>query len=45
MKKWIRQAGYFLVIMILLPYIITVFLNGSQMTASVGTASFYVKVE
>ena len=38
MKKWIRQAGYFLVIMILLPYIITVFLNGSQMTASVGTA-------
>lgn len=45
MKKWIRQAGYFLVIMILLPYIITVFLNGSQMTASVGTASIYVKVE
>lgn len=35
MWKMLKQAGYFLVIIMLLPYIITVFVNGNGMTLGV----------
>lgn len=44
MRKWLRQAGYFLVIFMLLPYVVTVFINGRDVAASVSGSSPYVTV-
>lgn len=35
MYKFLKQVGYFLIIIVLLPYIITVFINGNGITAGV----------
>lgn len=45
MRKFLRQAGYFLVIVILLPYVITVFVNGNGAAVSMDGNSPYVLVE
>lgn len=45
MKKLIRQAGCILIIVLLLPYLITVFLNGNTITKTDGKSSIYIYVE
>lgn len=36
MRKFLRQAGYLLLIIILLPYVITVFINGNGLSTGMG---------
>lgn len=45
MKKFMRQAGYFLIIMLLLPYVITVFVNGNGVLKLEEADSPYITVE
>lgn len=45
MRKILRQAGYLLLIIILLPYVITVFINGNGVSTGVGSTSPYVSVK
>lgn len=45
MKKFIRKVGYLLVIMLLLPYVVTIFINGEEVLRIERTGSPYVKVE
>ena len=44
-EQKLKSAAAFLVIIILLPYVVSVFVNGADVTAGAGTSSFYVKVE
>lgn len=44
MRQRFKQFGYYLVIIILLPYVITVFINGPSITASSNVDGTYVKV-
>ena len=44
MRRFLRQAGYLLVILMLLPYVVTVFVNGRNMSASVSGSSPSVTV-
>ena len=45
MKKFMRQAGYFLIIMLLLPYVVTVFVNGNGVLKLERADSPYITVE
>ena len=45
MKRFLKQAGYFLLIVTLLPYVITVFVNGKGVTAGQEGGSPYVTVK
>lgn len=45
MMQNIKRWGCYLVIIVLLPYIITVFLNGSAVTTSANVDESYIKVE
>lgn len=45
MNRYVKQAGYFLIIMLLLPYVVTVFVNGNGVLMVQNTGSPYVKVE
>lgn len=45
MKKFMRQAGYFLIIMLLLPYVVTVFVNGNGVLKLEEADSPYITVE
>lgn len=45
MKKKMRQAGYFLIIILLLPYVVTVFINGNGVLKQKEAGSPYVTVE
>ncbi|MDY2662674.1 SpoIID/LytB domain-containing protein [Bariatricus massiliensis] len=45
MRKFLRQAGYLLLIIILLPYVITVFINGNGLNTGMGSNSPYVTVK
>lgn len=45
MRRFFRQAGYFLIIITLLPYVITVFINGNGIATVSGGSSPYVSVE
>lgn len=45
MKKMLKQAGYFLIIILLLPYVITVFMNGNGISVSQDGNSPYVTVK
>ena len=44
MRKFLRQAGYVLAILVLLPYIITIFANGNGMEVNSDGNSPYVTV-
>ncbi len=44
MRKFLRQAGYFLIIVTLLPYVVTVFVNGKDAEVSGDGNSPYVSV-
>lgn len=44
MRQKFKQFGYYLIIIILLPYVITVFINGPSITASSHVDGTYVKV-
>ena len=44
-EQKLKSAAAFLVIIILLPYIVSVFVNGADVTAGAGSSSFYVKVK
>ena len=44
-EQKMKSAAAFLVIIILLPYIISVFVNGADAAAGDGSSSLYVKVE
>lgn len=45
MRKFLRQAGYFLIIITLLPYVVTVFINGNGAAVNMGGNTPYVSVE
>ena len=45
MKKFVRQAGYFLIIMLLLPYVVTIFVNGNGVLKLEKSDSPYITVE
>lgn len=45
MRKFMRQAVYFMMIVLLLPYVVTVFVNGNGMLKSEVANSTYVTVE
>lgn len=45
MRQTFKQFGYYLVIIILLPYVITVFINGPSITTSSHVDGTYVKVK
>lgn len=45
MKKFLKQVGYFIIIVTLLPYVITVFINGNGITAGQSGTSPYVTVK
>lgn len=45
MKKLFKQVGYFLIIVTLLPYVITVFINGKGITVGQDGSSPYVTVK
>lgn len=45
MRKFLRQAGYLLLIIILLPYVITVFINGNGISTGMDSTSPYVSVK
>lgn len=45
MRKFLKQTGYLLLIIILLPYIITVFVNGKGAFIEAGSTSPYVTVK
>lgn len=45
MRKILRQAGYLLLIIILLPYVITVFINGNGVSTGTASTSPYVSVK
>ena len=45
MKRVLKQAGYFLIIVMLLPYVITVFINGNGTAVSQSGNSPYVTVK
>lgn len=45
MKKFMRQAGYFLIIIMLLPYVVTVFVNGNGVLKIEEADSPYITVE
>lgn len=45
MRKFLRQAGYFLIIITLLPYVVTVFINGNGEAVNMGGNTPYVSVE
>lgn len=45
MKKFMRQAGYALIIMMLLPYVVTVFVNGNGVLKLEQADSPYITVE
>ena len=45
MKKFMRQAGYFLIIIMLLPYVVTVFVNGNGILKLEEADSPYITVE
>ena len=45
MRKFLRQAGYFLIIITLLPYVITVFINGNGAAVGMNGNTPYVSVE
>lgn len=44
MRQRFKQFGYYLIIIVLLPYVITVFINGPSITASSHVDGTYVKV-
>ena len=44
-EQKLKSAAAFLAILILLPYIISVFVNGADAAAGDGSASFYVRAE
>ncbi len=45
MRKYFRQAGYFVAILILLPYVVTILLNGRSSLAQDNGTSPYVTVK
>ena len=45
MRKYFRQAGYFAAILILLPYVVTILLNGRSSLAQDNGTSPYVTVK
>ena len=45
MRKYFRQAGYFAAILILLPYVVTILLNGRSSLAQDNGTSPYVIVK
>lgn len=45
MKRLLKQVGYFLIIVMLLPYVITVFINGNGVEVSQTGSSPYVTVK
>lgn len=45
MRKYFRQAGYFAAILILLPYMVTILLNGRSGLAQDNGTSPYVTVK
>lgn len=45
MKKFMRQTGYFLIIIMLLPYVVTVFVNGNGILKLEEADSPYITVE
>ena len=45
MKRLLKQVGYFLIIVLLLPYVITVFINGNGVEVGQTGSSPYVTVK